>query len=144
MSISNSAFQIMRMLQENRFKGDCERGFEYIKTTLETLLEDCKQPQDKDWLLEQAIESGRSEFKLIGRVNDGGLSLMEWCDDAWNFNGMCCSIESLKQYKDSEYLRSTYTLEELPEVIDNALSWFNSRKEDIPFSNDLLHILAVK
>lgn len=144
MSLSNSAFQIMRMLQENYFKDDGERGFTYIKTTLERLLEEGKRPQSKDWLLEQAIKSGRSEFKLIGKVNDGGLSLMEWCEDAQNFNGMCSDIESLTTYKDGDYLRNSYSLEELPDVIDNALEWFNSRKEDIPFSNDLLHIMAIK
>ena len=144
MSISNSAFQILLMLRENYFKDDGKRGFEYILTTLERLLEDGKRPQTKDWLLEQAIESGRTEFKLIGKVNDGGLALMEWCDDAWNFNGMCSSIQSLTEHKDGIYLKSTYTLEELPKVIDNALEWFNSRKADMPFSNDKLHILAVK
>lgn len=142
MGIHNSAFQILRMIQDGKLEDD--RLLRYIKTTLEYDLENAARPQGKDLMLRWATESGRSEFKLIGKVNDGGLSLMEWCDDAQNFDGMCSSIESLTSHKDGEYLRRTYSLEELPEVIDNALSWFNSVKSRSPFRDDQLHILAVK
>jgi hypothetical protein len=70
---------------------------------------------------------------------------MEWCDDAYNFNFMCSSIENLETYKDGEYLKSIYTIEELPKVIDRALEWYNSVKTNHhKFNSTSLHILAVE
>lgn len=141
-SLKHTAFQILRMLQKNTFDTK-ERMSSYIEYSLELVSEDCKRPQKADFLLEQARTSGRTHFKLIGKVNSGGLQLMEWCDEAWNFDGMCSDIEIIKTHKDGEYMKRTYTLEELPEVIDNALSWFNSMKSREEFWDENLHILAI-
>lgn len=140
--LNRTAFQILLLIKEKYFTSQ-ERLENYIEHSLELADKDCKYPQKPDFLLEQARESGRTHFKLIGKVNDGGLQLMEWCDEAWNFDGMCSDIEIIKTHKDGEYMKRTYTLEELPEVIDNALSWFNSMKSKKEFWDEHLHILAI-
>jgi len=68
---------------------------------------------------------------------------MEWCDEAFNFDGMCSDIEIIKTHKDGEYMKRTYTIDELPEVIDRALSWFNSMRAREDFWDEYLHILAI-
>jgi hypothetical protein len=143
MDINHSAFQALRKLQDNSL--DDKRAREMAMRDLEYCLEYCKnRNQTKDWLLEMATESKRTKFKLIARVNTSGLELMEWCDDIQNFDGMCSSIENIKMCKDGRYMKRTYTLEELPDVIDNALSWYNHVKQHHhAFNSTMLHILAV-
>jgi hypothetical protein len=144
MNIENSAFQALRMLQDNSL--DDKRAREMAIRNLEYSLEYCKNScnQTKDLLMEFATESKRTKFKLIGRVNTSGLELMEWCNDIYNFDGMCSSIEGIKSAKNGRYVKRTYSLEELPDAIDNALSWYNSvKKNQHTFNSTMLHILAV-
>lgn len=141
-SLKDTAFQILSMVKDNYFPNK-ERLSEYIENSLNRVNEYSKHPQRPDFLLEQARTSGRTHFKLIGKVNDRGLQLMEWCDEAFNFDGMCSDIEIIKTHKNGRYMKRTYTLEELPAVIDNALEWFNSTKKSHEFWDENLHILAI-
>lgn len=145
MNIDNSAFQALLVLRDKE-RFDDEEARKIAIRYIEDSLEYCKNSanQKKDWLLEMATESKRTKFKLIARVNTGGLELMEWCDDIYNFDSMCSSIEAIKSTKDGRYVKRTYSLEELPDVIDNALSWYNSvKKNHHNFNSTMLHILAV-
>lgn len=143
MDIHNYGFQALLLLRDTDLddKQARERALRYLEDSLK---HSQNAKQTKDWLLKVATESGRTKFKLIGRVNTSGLELMEWCDDAWNFDGMCSKAEDIRMCKDGDYIKRTYSLEELPEVIDNALSWHNSvRSEHHVFNTTNLHILAV-
>lgn len=145
MNIDHSAFQALLILKDKE-RFDDEEARKIAIRYIEDSLEYCKNSanQKKDWLLEMATESKRTKFKLIARVNTGGLELMEWCDDIYNFDGMCSSIEAIKSAKSGRYMKRTYSLEELPDVIDNALSWYNSAKKNHhSFNSTMLHILAV-
>lgn len=144
MNIDYTAFQILRMLQDNTLED--KRAREMAISQLEYSMEHAKNScnQTKDLLMEFATDSKRTKFKLIGRVNTSGLELMEWCNDRQNFDGMCSSIEDIKSAKNGEYVKRTYSLEELPEAIDNALRWYNSvKKNHHSFNSTMLHILAV-
>jgi hypothetical protein len=144
MNIEHSAFQILSYLKDDRF--DDKEVRKIATRYLEDSLQHSKNSanQTKELLLDFAKESKRKKFKLIGRVNTSGLELMEWCNDAYNFDGMCSSHHNIKQAKDGEYIKRTYTLEELPSVIDNALSWYNSvKKNHHTFNSTMLHILAI-
>lgn len=143
MNIDNAAFRAMRVLQDDNL--DDKRAREMALNYLDSAHEYSRvQLQDNTLLMEFAKTSGRSKFKLIGRVNTSGLELMEWCDDAQNFDGMCSSFNDIKSAKDGVYVKRTYSLEELPSAIDNALNWYNSVKRDHhSFNNTMLHILAV-
>lgn len=138
-SLKYVAFQIYLRAKD---VSNSELG-KYIITSFDYLNKDTKRPQTKDFLFDQAITSGRTQFKLIGKVNDGGLQLMEWCDEACNFDGMCSDIETIKTHKNGKYMKRTYSLEELPDVIDNALEWYNSQKSGKNFWDEDLHILAI-
>lgn len=71
----------------------------------------------KDMLLEQAKDSGKTKFRLLCGMNDIiNSSLFNWCDTEDNFIGMCHA-----QILDECVV--DYTLEELPNVIDNAEQW---------------------
>lgn len=143
MNIDHSAFQALQILKNDRFTDDeaRKRAIMYLEDSMEHCQ---KGNQTKDWLLEQAKDSKRTKFRLIARVNTSGLELMEWCDDIYNFDGMCSSIEAIKSAKDGRYMRRTYSLEELPDVIDNALSWYNHVKQTHhSFNSTALHIIAV-
>ncbi len=144
MNIEYTAFQVLRFLQDNSMddKRARERAISYLEDSLEFCKNNCNQT--KDLLMEFATESKRTKFKLIGRVNTSGLELMEWCNDRHNFDGMCSSIEAIKSAKNGDYIKRTYSLEELPDAIDNALSWYNSvKKNHHSFNSTMLHILAV-
>lgn len=98
----------------------------------------------KSLLMEQAINSGGTEFALIGRVNTSGLELMVWCDDAQNFDCMC-PTKGFEDIKDGEYIKRTYTLEELPNAIDNAEKWdFHNRENNHFYNTTTLHIIKIK
>ena len=145
MNIEHSAFQVLLFLKDFD-KFDDKEARKIATRYLEDSLEYCKNSanQTKDLLLDFATESKRTKFKLIGRVNTSGLELMEWCDDRQNFDGMCSSIEDIKQVKNGDYIKRTYSLEELPQVIENALRWHNSvKKNNHKFNSTMLHILAV-
>jgi hypothetical protein len=145
MNIEHSAFQALLFLKDFD-KFDDKEARKIATRYLEDSLEYCKNSgnQTKDLLLEFATKSKRTKFKLIGRVNTSGLELMEWCDDIQNFDGMCSSIEDIKQAKNGDYIKRTYSLEELPQVIENALRWYNSvKKNHHKFNSTMLHILAV-
>ena len=145
MNIEHSAFQALLILKDYEKFSD-EEARKIAIRYLENSLEHCENSanQTKDLLLEFATESKRTKFKLIGRVNTSGLELMEWCNDRQNFDGMCSSIEAIKQAKNGDYIKRTYSLEELPQVIDNALRWYNSvKKNHHKFNSTMLHILAV-
>jgi hypothetical protein len=144
MNIEYTAYQALMRLKDNSI--DDKRARQMAINQLEYSLEHAKlcANQTKDLLLKFATESKRKKFKLIGRVNTSGIELMEWCDDAYNFDGMCSSHHDIKQAKNGEYVKRTYTLEELPTVIDNALSWYNSvKKNHHTFNATMLHILAI-
>ena len=143
MDIHNYGFKALQYLRDAEMSDKEAR--KYALSYLEDALKNSQNAkQTKDWLLEMATESERTKFKLIGRVNTSGLELMEWCDDARNFDGMCYKAEAMRTHKDGEYLKRTYSLQELPEVIDNALSWYNSvRSTHHVFNSTALHILAV-
>lgn len=113
MNIDYTAFQILRMLQDNTLED--KRAREMAISQLEYSMEHAKNScnQTKDLLMEFATDSKRTKFKLIGRVNTSGLELMEWCNDRQNFDGMCSSIEDIKSAKNGEYVKRTYSLEEL-------------------------------
>ena len=145
MNIEHSAFQVLLFLKDFD-KFDDKEARKIATRYLEDSLEYCKNSanQTKDLLLDFATESKRTKFKLIGRVNTSGLELMEWCDDRQNFDGMCSSIEDIKQVKNGNYIKRTYSLEELPQVIENALRWHNSvKKNNHKFNSTMLHILAI-
>lgn len=115
-----------------------------LRNDLKECEERCTEPQNADYLLELAKESGRKLFKLIGRVNDSGhFQLMEWADEGYNFVSMVMTNEDIENYKNGMYKKRTYTLEELPEVIDRALSWHNSSKKRFRFSSTELQLQAV-
>lgn len=144
MNIEYTAFQVLRMLQDNTDgnKRTREMAIRQLEYSMEHAKNSCNQT--KDLLMEFAIDSKRTKFKLIGRVNTSGLELMEWCDEAYNFDGMCSSIEGIKEAKSGRYIKRTYSLEELPDAIDNALNWYNSvKKNHHSFNSTMLHILAV-
>lgn len=144
MNIEYTAFQILRMLQDNTLedKKAREMAIRQLEYSMEHAKNSCNQT--KDLLMEFATNSKRTKFKLIGRVNTSGLELMEWCNDRQNFDGMCSSIEDIKLAKNGDYIKRTYSLEELPEAIDNALRWYNSvKKKHNSFNSTMLHILAV-
>lgn len=142
MNIEYTAYQILLTLR-GEF-GEIDKIYlNNFKYSLENSLEEAARPQDKEFLMMQATTSGRNLFKLIGRVNSSGLELMEWCEDAQNFDGMCSSKKDIAEAKQGDYIRRTYSLKELPDVIDNALRWHNSVKADNPFRGTNLHILAV-
>jgi len=89
-------------------------------------------------LLAQAKESGSNSFKIIAKVSDSGLSIMQWCDDAFNFDGMC--VKSTKE----EYKKNIYSLEELPEVLERASLWLTSVNTKIRMKNeDMLHLMVL-
>lgn len=145
MNIEHSAFQVLLFLKDFD-KFDDKEARKIATRYLEDSLEYCKNSanQTTDLLLNFATESKRTKFKLIGRVNTSGLELMEWCDDIQNFDGMCSSIEDIKQVKNGNYIKRTYSLEELPQVIENALRWHNSvKKNNHKFNSTMLHILAI-
>jgi hypothetical protein len=143
MDIENLIFQAYQKLKDTNI--DDNKARKMALSDIEYALNYCQnQKQTKDWLLELAKESKQTKFKLIARVNTSGLELMQWCDKAYNFTGMCDNIEDIKSYKYGEYLITTYSLEELPIVIDNALSWYNSVKnKHHKFNNTILHILSI-
>lgn len=142
MNIEHAAYQALLALQDVKTIED--KNIRYALSQLEYSLEYCNQSknQTKELLLEFANSSSFNKFKLIGRVNTSGTELMEWCEDAYNFSNMCSNLNDLKTYKDGEYIRRTYTLEELPDVIDNALSWYNRNKHY--FNSTPLHILGIE
>jgi len=97
----------------------------------------------KDLLLNQAKESGKSSFKLLATMNSR-ISIFQWCDDEQNFVGMCPD----NIYDESKYKNVSYTLEQLPDVIDNAEKYLKSLKENPHFSGSpyfisSLHIMSL-
>lgn len=81
----------------------------------------------KDDLLKQAYNSNHTKFRLIAAMNSNPQSIFNWCDDEYNFIGMCI---------DSEYEQHKveYTLDELSDVIDGAESWLKSIKKGKEYS----------
>ena len=145
MDIEYAAFQALIALR-NYDVTDADESRNIALRYLESSLKYCNESatQTKDMLLDFARDSGMTKFKLIGRVNTSGMELMEWCDDAYNFDWMCSSVDDLKRCKNGDYIRRTYSLCELPDVIDNALLWYNSNKRNNHYFNStMLHILAV-
>lgn len=70
-----------------------------------------------DLMLENAKNSASTHFKLILFTNDT-RNMFQWCNDEYNFVGACPDTRySSKVYK------TTYTLDELPEAIENAEKW---------------------
>ena len=144
MNIETQARYLLNRLENPLF--DDKQCREMAINMLQDVIKNAKRScnQTKDFMLQMAKESGYTEFRLIGRVNDTGLELMEWCEDAYNFGGMCPNKNDNKTYKDGNYHKRTYTLKELPEVIDNALEWHNSVKKQNKFRHTNLHIQAIK
>lgn len=143
MDIENLIFQAYQKLKDSNIEDN--RARQMALSDLEYAFNYCQnQSQTKDWLLELAKKSKQNKFKLIARVNTSGLELMQWCDKAYNFTGMCDDISVVKVYKNGNYSITTYSLEELPNVIDNALSWYNSVKnKHHKFNSTILHILSI-
>jgi hypothetical protein len=116
------------------------------------LLEDCKSSAkshstDLEGLLRMAKESEKTEFKIIARMNNDGPGYHvfgEWADDARNFAFMCTNEKEDIEYKDGDYLKRTYTLDELPQALINANQWYDSVKSRNQFWTESIHILAVK
>ena len=86
----------------------------------------------KDLNLDMAKESGKNRFRLLAAMN-GTVWIFMWCDEEYNFLGM--STSDLDEYK------VDYTLEELPQVIDNAQSWLDGVKNLPNVSN--LYVMAI-
>lgn len=142
LDIGHVAYQVLLSLKEKEFNEYHKANAIYL---LETAIRNCQQSQTSEGLLDAAIKSGRERFKLIGRanVNCGIYELMEWCDNAFNFDGMCSSIQDIKDAKDGRYIKRTYSIDELPSVIENALKWYNYSRQERKVNPILLHILAV-
>ena len=145
-SIQYTASQVLTMLKHPDIKDNptaqlCVR-----------LLEDCESSArshstDIDGLLQMAKESDKSEFKIIARMNSDGPGYHvfgEWADDANNFAFMCTNEKDDIEYKDGDYLKRTYTLEELPQALKNANNWYNNVKAWKHFWTESIHILAIK
>lgn len=143
MDINTSTYQALLQLRNNDISDERARRMSLIY--LEQCLEySVSQHQTKEFLMKTAKESGRKKFKLIARVNTSGIELMEWCDEANNFDFMCSSFKNINSTKDGAYKKRTYTLLELEVIIDNALYWYNGVKKTIHvFNTTELHILAV-
>ncbi|MCK9574749.1 MAG: hypothetical protein WC979_03165 [Candidatus Pacearchaeota archaeon] len=73
----------------------------------------------KDLLLDMAKESGKNRFRLLAGMNETQW-IFNWCDAEYNYIGMCTS--------DMDKFKIDYSLDELPDIIDNALSWLERAK----------------
>lgn len=76
----------------------------------------------KDHILDCAKKSTSKKFRLLASMNDP-IIIFNWCNEEHNFIGMN-HIAGDKIYK------IEYTLDELPEVIDNAEKWLKSTNEN--------------
>lgn len=80
----------------------------------------------KSLLLAQARESGDKYFRLLATMNDM-INIFNWCESEYNFLGMSVP-KGFKKHK------VEYTLDELPDAIDNAERYLKELKEDKSFS----------
>lgn len=146
-SIQTTAEQVMNMLRNNKRLSKNATVQLCIK-----LLEDCKDEArlhntNVEALYDLAAQSGKSEFKIIARMNDDGPGYHvfgEWADEANNFAFMCTNELDDQEHKDGIYLKRTYTLSELPQALKNAEAWQKSVKQWKNFWTETLHVLAVK
>ncbi|WP_412754960.1 hypothetical protein, partial [Legionella donaldsonii] len=69
------------------------------------------------------------------------INIFQWCDNQYNFIGMCHSIKFESGEKDYTV---EYTLEELPDAIDNAEIWLKSIKEKSEFSGSPYFISSLQ
>lgn len=72
----------------------------------------------KELLLKWAQESWKNKFLLIASTNNRN-SIFKWHDEEYNFVGML-------HYDNRE---CTYSIDELPDMIDNAESWLHGSRE---------------
>ena len=109
---------------------------------LKHLAEEQENTQTPEHIIQQAKESGGIKFRLLAKVNDSGLQIMEWCDDAFNFSGMVSKPSTKKE----EYHKNTYSLDELTDVVENCLKWVNGVKEqrDYLFYELKVHLQVIE
>lgn len=122
-----------------------ESSFERIEKAAEETFSDKSIEISKRFFINQAKESGRKLFRIIARTNSSKIGLGQWCNEARNFTMLIDNHEDVKTYKDGEYLKRTYTLDELPEALDNAWRWYKGvHSREVGNYNTMdIHVMAI-
>jgi hypothetical protein len=126
MSICNAIFRIQEILKSEKL--DAEDKLQMIKAFLPKE-EEHKFISHKEILLEQAKNSVSQKFRLLATMNDS-INIFNWSNVQYNFIGM----NQDSRYTTEKDHTVEYTLEELPEVIDNAEEYLKAVKEGKGFS----------
>lgn len=138
MNLQDGIFGIRKILVDTEYTA--EERLKQIQYHLPDENYDYKFYSTKKVLLDCAKESGAKKFKLLATMNSN-ISIFQWCDKENNFLGMCPP-------KEAEKFKVIYTINQLPDVIDNAEKWLKFIKEDIrmsgsPYFVSQLHIMSL-
>ena len=134
--------QILRKLKESEISNyKIQSSIDILEYYLKENQEYYDREKYKQELLKDAAESNCDRFKLITFIPQQDFRcIFEWCDDAYNFSYTL----AIPGQDGKGYNKRDYTFEELDSVIDRALSWLESLKEQIPFYNIQLTLLAIR